>query len=198
MQPCTVGVDKKIHTQKPNQTLVVIPPPPPRFSLNEWYLQWRVQNRCALDQQQLAERLIVENDRVIKKVDEETKEIKDDTTHYIKERIADVEFRKKESELQRKMAAEEVENLLTYKERVFDAWNAIAKEALNICKKCIILREGRVGIDLTHDDVGMELNKEVEIISSSQVISANSKIHTRGIPGACRIFIDLRYTLLCG
>jgi tektin-1 len=53
--------------------------------------------------------------------------------------------------------------LLAYKVRVEKALEAVA-EALTIAQNCLVNREARRGIDLTHDDVQKELMKEVEVL----------------------------------
>lgn len=152
-----------------NKTLVIVPPPPPRFTLSEWYLNNRVKYRWTEDQQQLADRILTECGRIRQKTAEIVKDNKEDTNFCIEERIKEIEFRKKETEKQRKQVLLEIDALVTYKERIMDAMQSIKDEALRICKKCIIMREGRVGIDLVHDDVEKELLKEAEIIQGAQV-----------------------------
>lgn len=152
-----------------SKALIVIPPPPARFTLSEWYLNNRVRYRCTLDQQQLAERVLTECERIREKTSEISKLNKADTDHCLNQRIEEIEFRKRETEKQRKDVVLEIDALITYKERIMDAMQSIKDEALRICKKCIILREGRVGIDLAHDDVERELLKEVEVIKGAQV-----------------------------
>lgn len=151
------------------QGLIIIPPPPSRFSLNEWYLNNRVRNRSTADIQQLADRVLTECARIKEKSAELATQNKNETNHAIEERINDIEFQRTEVELQRKMVCLEIEALLTYKERIMDAMKSIQHEGLRLCQKCIILREGRLGIDLVHDDVEKELLKEAEVIKGAQV-----------------------------
>lgn len=160
----------KMTTNLVNKHLVIVPPPPARFSLNEWYLNNRTRYRCAEDQQQLADRVLAECERIRNKTDEATKLNKNETNHHIEQRIEDIEFRKKETEKIRKEVCMEIEALDTYKERIYDAMASIKSEGLRLCQKCIVLREGRLGIDLVHDDVEKELFKEVETIQGAQAL----------------------------
>lgn len=160
-----------VKTSLATKALIIVPPPPARFTLDEWYLNNRVRNRATLDQQQLADRVLTE----CKRINEKTKELaginKAETDHNLDERIKEIEFRKIETEKQRKDVMLEVDALVTYKERIMDAMQSIKDEGLRICKKCIILREGRLGIDLVHDDVERELLKEIEVIEGAKVVS---------------------------
>ncbi|XP_069673302.1 tektin-1 [Periplaneta americana] len=150
------------------QALVIVPPPPSRFTLSEWYLNNRHRYKTAEDQQQIAERVIAESDRLRDLIADVTKLNKIEVDTRLEERIKDTEHLKKENELQKAECCKEEEALLVYKERIMDALEALKEQALKICKKCIILREGRLGIDLVHDDVESELLKEVETIEGAQ------------------------------
>lgn len=156
-------------TRLSRETLVAVPPPPPRFTLSEWYLNNREKYRLSEDSQQLAEKILTESIQQKEKSSELAVLNKRETNHAIEERINEIEFQKNETELQRKDVLKELEALMVYKERIMDAMNSIKDEALRICQKCIILREGRVGIDLVIDDVEKELLKEIETIKGAQV-----------------------------
>lgn len=51
-------------TGKADKQLELVPPPPPRFTLTEWYLNNRQRYRQAENQQHLADRILAECDRV--------------------------------------------------------------------------------------------------------------------------------------
>ncbi|KAB0795165.1 hypothetical protein PPYR_12004 [Photinus pyralis] len=152
------------------ESMVIVPPPPTRFTLNEWYLNNRIRYRACLDQQQLADKILAECERGQGIIDEVTALNKREVDHRITEKISDIQFVKDDIVKQRKEVCIEIDNLTTYNERIIDAMNALREEALKICKKCIIFREGRVGIDLCHDDVERELIKEAEMIEASQAM----------------------------
>lgn len=46
--------------------LVIVPKPPSRFTMEEWYLNNNIRTRTCLDQQQLADKILDEADRVRK------------------------------------------------------------------------------------------------------------------------------------
>ncbi|KAJ8943709.1 hypothetical protein NQ314_009682 [Rhamnusium bicolor] len=75
-----------IHTKLKNYALVVVPPPPARFTLSEWNLNNRYRNRICLDQQKLADSIIAETDRAIDLVNEKTVLNKRDVDHKIDEK----------------------------------------------------------------------------------------------------------------
>ncbi|PSN50247.1 Tektin-1 [Blattella germanica] len=152
------------------KALVICPPPPPRFTLSEWYLNNRHRYRTTEDQQQIADRVIYESDRLKDLIDDVTKTTKTEVDRKLDERVKDTEHEKRENELQKAECCKEEEALVVYKERILDAMENIKEQALKICKKCIILREGRLGIDLAHDDVERELLKEVETIEGAQAL----------------------------
>lgn len=55
-------------------------------------------------------------------------------------KLADIEFRKKQLEQQKKDMEVEVEALKTFRARIEDAQRALEQNAYNICIKCIALR----------------------------------------------------------
>lgn len=59
-----------------------------------------------------------------------------------------IEFNKGEIVKQRKLVLTEIDALNVYKERIIDAMNSLKQNALMICQKCLLFREGRLGIDL--------------------------------------------------
>jgi len=65
---------------------------------------------------------------------------KEDTDHQLKEKIDDIEYRKKELLRSRKDVVLEIDTLLTHKERIAHELQSIKKNALAICKKCLVLR----------------------------------------------------------
>lgn len=177
--------------------LVAVPPPPPRFTLSEWHLNNRFRNRICLDQQKLADSVIAESDRLIDAVNEKTDHNKCDADHKLQEKVKDIEFNHEEICKQRKEVCIEVDNLNTYMDRLHDALKSLSEDAMKICKKCLILREGRLGIDLCRDSVELELKKEFQVIEGAQNLlrrtleQANEQVRLKfRLP--LKIFIHLR------
>ncbi|XP_026466605.1 tektin-1-like isoform X2 [Ctenocephalides felis] len=150
--------------------LEAIPPPPAKYTLDDWYFDVRQKYRRTEDQQQLADRVLSESDRIRDETTESSERNKKEVDHRISEKIKDIEFFKKEVERERKECMIEIEALTTYRNRLIQALNALSETALKQCRKCIILREGRLGIDLCQDDVERELRKEIEVIQGAQCL----------------------------
>ncbi|KAG7209069.1 hypothetical protein KM043_015224 [Ampulex compressa] len=151
-----------------NKSSSLIPPPPPRFTLDEWHLNNRYRYRCSEAQQELADRLLAESVRACEAAAETVRTNKEETDHRLKEKLEDIEFRKKELLRIRKEIVLEIDALSTYKERIMDALSSVRRNALNICEKCLCFRERRLGIDLVHDDVQIELLKECDVIKGAE------------------------------
>lgn len=96
--------------------------------------------RCSEAQQELADRLLSESSRVCDLAAEAAKNNKDDTDHRIKEKLDDIEYRKKELLGIRKEVLLEIDALGTYKERIMDALSSVRKNALVICHRCLVAR----------------------------------------------------------
>lgn len=162
--------DSKTNSKLAQQALVAVPPPPVRFTLSEWYLNSSYRNRICLSQQKIADSRKTENDRIIDEIHEKTDINKKETDCKLEERLEDIKFAKGEIEKQRKNACHELECLLTYIERIQDCLNALNKDALQTVQKCIILRDGRIGVDLCHDNVEVELGKELDVINGGKAL----------------------------
>lgn len=111
-----------------------------------------------------------ESERVIDETRSTTDQWKKEADYRLKERITDVQFQRDEIVKQKKDACLEEEALKTYRQRVMNAIDNLREEALILCKKCIILRENRVGVDLVHDEVDVELEKEFNVIKGCQLL----------------------------
>lgn len=123
-----------------DQAMTVVPPPPQRFTLDEWHLNNRYRFRCSEAQQQLADRLLAESDRIRELTTENAKANKAEVDHRLEEKLKDIEFRKEELLRIRKEVLLECDALLVYKERLMDALSSVKRNALVICQKCLIAR----------------------------------------------------------
>lgn len=90
-------------------------------------------------------------------IEERTVLNKREVDHKISEKIKDIEFNKSEIERQRKEVCIEIDNLTLYKERIMDALTSLQESAQKICRKCLMFREGRLGIDLVSFPVLIKL-----------------------------------------
>ncbi|XP_013141490.1 PREDICTED: tektin-1-like [Papilio polytes] len=155
-------------TRLAEQNIVCMPPRSAKFTLEEWRMSNEQRCRNTEDQQQLADRIIGESERIREETAERAAIMKATTDRRIEERIGDVEFIKKELEIQRKEICLELEALSMYKTRLQDCLASLQINALTICRKCLVLRDGRIGIDLVVDDVEHALQQEITAILGGQ------------------------------
>ncbi|KAF5289711.1 hypothetical protein FQR65_LT11765, partial [Abscondita terminalis] len=140
--------------------------PQQRFTLKDWYSNNKIKCKNSFDQKQLADRILAESEKQVDVIKEITSLNKREIEHQLEERLKQVEFVKEDIIKKRKEVCIEIDDIMAYNERIIDAMTYIKNEALVISKKCSIFREARIGIDLCHDDVEIELLKEVDMIES--------------------------------
>lgn len=155
-------------TRLSEQALICMPPRGPKFTLPEWKLSNDQRCRNTEDQQQLADRVLGECERVREETAERAAIMKATSDRRIEERIGDVEFNKQELQLQRKEICLELEALGVYKTRLEDCLASLQTNALGISRKCLMLRDGRIGIDLVVDEVENALQREITTILGGQ------------------------------
>ncbi|KAG6440274.1 hypothetical protein O3G_MSEX001217 [Manduca sexta] len=155
-------------TRLSEQALVCMPPRTAKFTISEWKMSNDQRCRNAEDQQQLADRVLGESERVREETAERAEIMKATTDRRLEERIGDVEFNKNELKIQRREICIELEALGVYKTRLQDCLAALQNNALNICRKCLMLRDGRIGIDLVVDEVEEALQQEITTILGGQ------------------------------
>ncbi|EFN78826.1 Tektin-1 [Harpegnathos saltator] len=97
---------------------------------------------------------------------------KEETDHQLRAKVNDIEFRKEELLRIRKDIVLEIDGLLIYKQRIINTLTSVKRNALEICKKCLVARGRRLGIDLVHDDVEKELLIECEMIQEAENLLA--------------------------
>lgn len=155
-------------TRLSEQALVCMPPRSAKFTLSEWRLNNDARCRNTEDQQQLADRVLGESERIREETAERSEIMKATSDRRIEERLGDIEFNKNELMIQRKEITNELEALSMYKTRLQDCLAALQTNALNICRKCLMLRDGRIGIDLVVDEVEHALQREITTILGGQ------------------------------
>ncbi|XP_028049591.2 tektin-1 [Monomorium pharaonis] len=141
---------------------------PTKFTLDEWHLNNQFRYRCSEAQRELSDRLLAEAMLACESAGEIVKDNKEETDHRLLEKLNDVEFRKGELLRIRKDNVLEIDALSVYKERITDTLKSVKRNASVICEKCLAAREGRLGIDLVHDDVERSLLKEREVIQRAE------------------------------
>lgn len=155
-------------TRLSEQAIVCMPPRSAKFTVAEWKLSNDQRCRNTEDQQQLADRVLAESRRIRDETRERAEIMKATTDRRLDERIGDIEFNRQELQIQRKEICLELEALGVYRTRLQDCLASLSANALNICRKCLMLRDGRIGIDLVVDDVEINLQREITSILGGQ------------------------------
>ncbi|XP_075847876.1 tektin-1 isoform X1 [Microtus pennsylvanicus] len=136
---------------------------PPKFLPAEWYIANKSQYHRAEAQRSRSERLVAESQRLVDEIEKTTRKSQSDVNKKLEQRLEEVKFWKKELDDKLEQLVHQTDDLLIYKVRLEKALESF-KEPLHITERCLAYRETRVGIDLVHDVVEQELQKEAEII----------------------------------
>ncbi|XP_050533476.1 tektin-1-like [Daktulosphaira vitifoliae] len=131
-----------------------------QHTLSEWWHNNEQQIRAAEDQQEWAQRLTSEAERLIYETHDSVIKNKLEIDHQSKVKVNDIEFKKKEIQNKKNDLDEEINMLLVYEERIKNANNSLVGDAMDIIAECLKLRKERIGIDLVFDDVERELLRE--------------------------------------
>lgn len=123
-----------------SKPLIALPPPPARFTLEEWHIHNRQRFRITEDQNLLSERILEESERVRDNINEVLDYNRESTEMRMKEKINDIEFVKNEIERSRVIIQVEMEALGAYKERIQDALQSLRNVGKTRTQKCCILR----------------------------------------------------------
>ncbi|XP_034949612.1 tektin-1 [Chelonus insularis] len=156
----------------------VVPASTQKFTLDQWYNNNQKGFQKYHTQCQLVENLIAESERICEATLEITKTNKIATDRELEEKLADVKFVRGELLTLRKNIVLEIDALKVYKTRLTDALVALNENAAEICEKCLELREHRLGIDLTVDEVEKELRKELSLITGANKIFSQALENT--------------------
>lgn len=166
---------------------------PVRFTLDQWYIDNTSTTRNSLAQQEVADRILEESNRLTNEIAEITKSNKLNVDHRLEEKVNQIEFLQNEVELLRKQVGMEIETLNVYVMRLEDCQRGLQENCMAVCMKCLYLRDQRLGIDLCHDDVQKELEQEANIISCAQqlISRAHGQVTEQiRVLRSCIYFID--------
>ncbi|XP_071621499.1 tektin-1 isoform X1 [Heliangelus exortis] len=136
---------------------------PPKFHPSEWDLANKMQCASTESQKSRSERMTAESQRLLDEIEMTTKRTRSDVNKKIEQRQEEIKFWKQELDNKLEQIVDETEVLLTFKTRLEKSLES-CKEPLIIAQKCLLNRQGRVGIDLVHDEVEQELVKEAEVL----------------------------------
>ncbi|XP_044755262.1 tektin-1-like [Coccinella septempunctata] len=141
---------------------------PVKFTLQQWYIDNTTATRNSLAQQELADKIIAESNRLTDEIDEVTRTNKQEVDHKLAEKVNQIEFLKNEVELLRKQVGMEIDTLNLFLIRLEDTQRGLQESCMAVCMKCLYFRDQRIGIDLCIDYVQKELQHEANVIQSAQ------------------------------
>ncbi|PAA53687.1 hypothetical protein BOX15_Mlig028559g3, partial [Macrostomum lignano] len=151
------------------QAMAKVVNPPPRYTHPEWTFSNNQKYRNAELERAAAERLKAESDRIIEETAKKTAAAQADVDKKLNQRLNDVKYWREEVDEKLAGVSGEIDRLGAFISRVDKALESY-QEPLHISQQCLINREGRIGIDLVHDDVQKELLKEVEVNQGAQAL----------------------------
>jgi len=140
-----------------------------KYTPEEWHHSNNTNYRNAEHERKTAEMIRDESVRLANETHLTTIKTQNDVNKKLDQRLSDVSFWKQELDRQFKETDEEIESMLSYKNRLETAL-AATEDPLMVTKTCLMNRTERLGVDLVHDDVEIQLIKEVEVIEGIQLL----------------------------
>lgn len=143
--------------------------PPPKYTPEEWHASNHLQYFNAERERAAAERLRDESFRLAHETEVRTRQTQLDVNKKLDQRITDINFWKSELDQKQEDTVNEITMMLQFKARLERAL-ADTELPLMIAQQCLANREKRMKVDLVHDNVEMQLLKEVEVIEGVQAL----------------------------
>ncbi|XP_031559893.1 tektin-1-like, partial [Actinia tenebrosa] len=143
--------------------------PPPKYVPEEWHASNHLQYFTAEKERAAAERLRDESERLRVEIEVRTVETQQDVNKKLDQRLNDINYWKSELDNEQEATENEIAAMLEFKARLTRAL-ADTELPLMIAQQCLVNREKRRGVDLVHDNVEMQLLKEVEVIGGVQAL----------------------------
>ena len=142
---------------------------PPKYTPEEWHRSNATQYKSTDQERAAAERLRAECERLCVDREIKTQRSQSDVNKKLDQRKTDITFWKSELDRQRDDTVREINAMLESKEKLEKAMSD-TDFPLHVAQTCQGFRTGRVGIDLVHDDVEVQLIKEVEVIEGIRAL----------------------------
>lgn len=140
-----------------------------KYTPEEWHNSNNTNYRNAEHERKSAEQIRDESMRLANETHLTTIKTQNDVNKKLDQRLNDIAFWKQELDRQYKETEDEIQEMISYKTRLETALEA-TEAPLMITKTCLMNRKERIGIDLVHDDVEIQLIKEVEVIEGVQLL----------------------------
>lgn len=131
---------------------------PTKYTSQEWHLSNDLNYEKAEQDRKVSEMIRDESARLANETHITTMKTQSDVNKKLEQRLNDINFWKSELDRQYQETEDEIQNMLEYKKRLEGALEA-TQIPLHIAKECLRNREKRIGIDLVHDDVEVQLLK---------------------------------------
>ena len=133
-------------------------PSPLRYHPEDWKRSNSQHYSSAERDRASAERLRDETKRMCKAVDAQTVQTRSDVENKLSGRVRDIKFWKEE--LERKVEENSAETDLLCADKVtLEETLRSTNFPHEVANACLSYREGRIGVDLVHDDVEIQLKK---------------------------------------
>jgi len=142
---------------------------PTKYTQKEWNVSNHLNYEKSEKERKTGEMIRDESARLAHETHITTLKTQNDVNKKIEQRLKDISFWKSELDRQYKETEDEIKRMIEYKNRLEVALNA-TEIPLHIAKECLQNRQKRMSIDLVHDDVEVQLLKEVEIIEGVQAM----------------------------
>jgi len=142
---------------------------PTKYTPEEWHRSNHLNYAKAEQNRKHGETIRDESARLANETDITTMKTQSHVNKKIEQRLNDINFWKSELDRQFQETDDEIQKMLAYKERLEVAIDA-TQLPLHIATECLQNREMRIAVDLVHDDVEIQLLKEVEIITGVQAL----------------------------
>jgi len=142
---------------------------PTKYTPDEWHRSNHLNYAKAEQNRTSSEIIRDESARLANETHITTMKTQSDVNKKIEQRLNDINFWKSELDRQFQETEDEIQKMLEYKGRLEVALGA-TQLPLHIATECLQNREKRIAIDLVHDDVEIQLLKEVEVITGVQAL----------------------------
>lgn len=137
--------------------------PPTKYSPYEWYNSNFKNYNNAEKERATAESIQLETQRLTDETDELARQCQEDASKKLSQRLQELNFWKDEVQSQVQAVEDEIQAINNHKAKLENALDTV-EHPYKVALSCVKYREERDGIDLVHDEVEINLLKEIEVI----------------------------------
>lgn len=143
--------------------------PATRYTTHEWTGSNANQYLTSSTERTSSQNLRLESERMRCEAADRTRRTQNDINVKLQDRIDNIVYWKTEVDRQLQKTDQEIANLMASKKQLEQA-HVATQLPHEVATTCLKHREGRLSIDLVHDDVEVQLLKEVEMIENVQAL----------------------------